>query len=935
MGDSIMKCPECQFENPEGSKFCGGCGERFDLTCSECGANNPTENKFCNECGSDLIPVKEVSDQVTETISPPVSPSKETLGTDAHSTAGERKHVTVLFSDLTGYTVMSERLDPEESKEITTHLFDKISKIISKYEGFIEKYAGDAVMALFGATETHEDDPVRAIHAAKEIHQLVNSLSPQYEERIEHPLSMHSGVNTGLVVTGDVNLEKGVHGVAGDTINLASRLSSLAKADEIFVGPDTYRRAEGHYSFERLEPQTIKGKEKPAHIYKVLEQKEQPITVHRLSGLRAALIGRKAEFSELEDAVKKLQQGRGKIFSICGDAGTGKSRLVEDFKANLDLEKIQWIEGRAYSYAQNIPYFPLIDMLNRVFQIEDADPPDIVKQKLEKGITDLVESRDKVTPYIGSLYSINYEELETASPELWKLQLREGAKRIISALSQRATTIFLLEDLHWADPSFVELLRHSLLEVKQPAIVLCVYRPTFSLFTAHQARSIGKLYKEIRLKDLSASEAQDMLESLLKTDSLPSELRHFVQDKAEGNPFYLEELVNSLIETETIRIDNGNWSLTRPIMDAEISSTIHGVISGRIDRLENETKRILQEASVIGRAFFYDILKQITQIKNQCDECISNLERLDLIRARTLQPDIEYIFKHALAQEVVYNGLLKKERQEIHERIALVMESIFKNRLSEFYETLAYHFRQGQSHLKAVQYLVKSGEKSLARYAVEEAHQYFQEGFDILTAKTEKSKEEKAVIINIINNWGFVYYYIGEYAKFVDLMQNHKEMAESLDNPASLGMFYAWFGIALLMFGKTKKAYKYLIKGLKLGEKTGDQKVIGYACTWLPWTCAELGYFADGIRYGERAQKIAEFYPADLYIYFKSLAGVCYVNWMKGNAQKALEGAELLLTHGEHTANSRSRVMGHWIRGFAYISLVCKSNFSHCIFIWQ
>jgi predicted ATPase len=252
-----------------------------------------------------------------------------------------------------------------------------------------------------------------------------------------------------------------------------------------------------------------------------------------------------------------------------------------------------------------------------------------------------------------------------------------------------------------------------------------------------------------------------MLESLLKTDSIPSDLRRFVQDKAEGNPFYLEELVNSLIETETLIRDNGSWKVTRTITETDISSTINGVISGRLDRLEKETKKVLQEASVIGRAFFYDILKRITELKHHCDACLSNLQRLDLIRTRSLQPDIEYIFKHALAQEVVYNGLLKKERKAIHERIGQVMEQLFHNRLPEFYETLAYHFTQGESNVKAVEYLVKSGEKSLSRYAVEEAHQYFKGAFELLTAKAEKSKEEKVALIDIINSWGYVYYYMG------------------------------------------------------------------------------------------------------------------------------------------------------------------------------
>ncbi|MGB9441032.1 MAG: adenylate/guanylate cyclase domain-containing protein, partial [Desulfobacterales bacterium] len=279
---------------------------------------------------------------------------------------GERKHVTVLFSDLTGYTAMSEKLDPEEVKGITSRIFGEISKIVANYDGFIEKYAGDAVMAIFGVPQAHEDDPIRAIKVAREIHQLVDAISPEVENKIGQPISMHTGINTGLVVTGEVNMERGTHGIAGDTINLASRLSSLAKPGEIVVEMDTCRQVEGHFECEYRETTTVKGKADPVQVHKVLSQRDKPITIHRLSGLRADLVGRNVELAELSEAVDNLRQGKGRVFSICGAAGTGKSRLVEEFKAGLDLEQIQWIEGHAYAYSQNIPYFPLVDLLNRL-----------------------------------------------------------------------------------------------------------------------------------------------------------------------------------------------------------------------------------------------------------------------------------------------------------------------------------------------------------------------------------------------------------------------------------------------------------------------------------------------------------------------------------------------------------------------------------------
>ena len=270
-----------------------------------------------------------------------------------------------------------------------------------------------------------------------------------------------------------------------------------------------------------------------------------------------------------------------------------------------------------------------------------------------------------------------------------------------------------------------------------------------------------------------------MMESLLKSKTIPHELRKFIHEKVEGNPFYLEEVINSLIESGTLIRDNGNWRLSRPIDESDISPTVQGVISARLDRLEKEMKRILQEASVIGRAFLYEILNKITELKERLDHHLHRLEQFDLIRIRSFQPELEYVFKHALTQEVVYSGLLKRERQAVHERIALVMEQLFHERLSEFYETLAFHFKRGQSLHKAVDYLMKSGEKSLKRYAIEESDQYYQEAFDLLKNKPAMTDEEKRLLIDLLNKWAYVFYYRGDFRGLVSLLSNHEGLAES------------------------------------------------------------------------------------------------------------------------------------------------------------
>jgi len=915
-----MKCPKCQFENPERMKFCGECGSKLERICPSCNLSNPANFKFCGECGFDLKKAEEASpaDDLDQKWSTPESAGHE-ISTAPTAMEGERKYVTALFSDMSGYTAMSERLDPEEVKEITSRIFAEISKIVDKYDGFIEKFIGDAVMTLFGVPKAHEDDPVRSIKAAKEIHQVVKAISPELKEKIGKPLSMHTGINTGLVVTGKVNMEKGTHGVAGDTINVAARLSSRAEADQIIVGPDTYHQAEGYFAFETLEPTQVKGKAEPIRIYRVLSLKEQPDTTHRHHGLRADLIGREVESAQLREAAEKLREGKGSVFAICGETGIGKTRLVEEFKEALDLNEIQWLDGQAYAYSQNIPYFPLIDLFNRGFQIKEGDAPEKVREKIESGVASLVGKREDVIPYVGTLYSLSYPEMEEVSPEFWKSRLQEAVHSILSGLAQKARTIICLEDLHWADPSFMELLRALLSEFQYPALFICVYRPNISLFTSHQLSGLRLEYHEIQLHDLSLSEAQIMLESLLKAKDIPRDLWRYAQEHVGGNPFYLEEVINALIEGKALIRSNGTWRIDQPISQINLPSTIQGIIAARVDHLEGELKRILQEASVIGRSFLYDILKKVTELKEKCDMCLSALERMELIKARSVQPEMEYIFNHALTQEVVYNGLLMREREAIHGRIAGVIEEIFSDRLPEFYETLAFHYRRSSSKVKAVEYLVKAGKKCLAKYAVEEAHRYFQDAYDILQQKTDKSSSDKAALIDMLAEWGYVFYYLGEINTWIDVFNANKVLAESLDDPARLGMYYAWMGVAYWLNGKAKIAFDFLINARDIGEKTNQQKVIGYACTWLTWACGDLGRYDDGLDYGERAQEIAQSYPADQYLFFKSLAGMQFCNMFKGDKEKIFEGAQKILEHGEKSANSRAKCFGHWVNAYGHL----------------
>jgi class 3 adenylate cyclase/tetratricopeptide (TPR) repeat protein len=893
-----MKCPNCQSANEEQRKFCSACGARLGMACPKCGTVVLSSDRFCSECGVEL-----------ESKYPPLKIQEEV--------SSERKHVTALFADISGYTALSERLDPEELKDIVGPLIAEMANVVIKYEGSVEKFGGDQIMAIFGFPRAHEDDPVRAVKTAMEIHRAAGEISRRVEEAIGQTLSIHIGINSGLAVTGQADFHHVTQHIAGDTINVASRLCSLAKAGETLVGQLTFDQAVGFFSFEALEPVRVKGKTKAIQIYRLLAPKESPCRTHRVFGRRAELIGRSDELALLAKAVQGLFEKSASFIVISGEAGTGKSRLIEEFKATLDLNTINWIEGHAYNYTQNISYYPLIDLINRELGIEENDTPEEVAKKLEARVGELVGAKEDVVPYLGSLLSLNYPETQGVSPEFWKSRLYRAVQAILQAQTQKAPTIICLEDLHWADTSFLDFVRSTHIQQRATAITLCTYRPPLNLFSEQEIDLLGEGYREIRLQDLSLADTHRMVQSILKTEAIPEELRRYIQEKVGGNPFYLEEMLNSLIESGTLICLKGKWRLTRGIEDSDIPPTVHAVITGRIDRLEGPAKHLLQEASVIGRTVPYEIHKRITEYPEVLDQSLAELERLDLIR-RPSQWEQDYYFKHALIQEVVYGSLLKKDRQTLHQRIGLLMEEVFQDRLPEVYETLSYHFRRSELPQKALDYLIESGRKNLGKYATQESHHYYQEAFEILGKSLGETEAEKKRLVDFLNEWSEVFYYRGDYKGFTALLLNHLELAESTKDKARLGIYYGWLGFALFGSGKVRDSYEYSSKALQLGEEIKNYQIIGLAYANLTWACAELKLLDQGIQYGIEAEKIALLYDLEPMIFFQALGGMGMVYLFKGNSEMDFEIGRKLLEYGENHSNLRSIVVGHIITGYGH-----------------
>jgi tetratricopeptide (TPR) repeat protein len=686
---------------------------------------------------------------------------------------------------------------------------------------------------------------------------------------------------------------------------------SVSREGEILVDEDTHSQAEGYFEFKTLEPVMVKGKVNPIKIFSVQDTIADPSKVHRLYGLQSKMIGRDVEMRILEDAVERLIEGKGSLITICGTAGTGKSRLIYEFRKKISHQKqINWYDASAFPYTENTSYWPLIDLLRKTFRVEEYDTHQQVREKIESGVKLILGKETKAIPYIGSLFSLEYPEVKNISPEFYKSKLFETMIAIVRSLINERPIVICAEDLHWADPSFLELIRKLLCEIYGPILFICIFRPVLTLFTTIEITSYKLFHQEIRLHDLSSSESKKMVESLLLTDNAPKALLQFVRNNVEGNPFYIEELINSLIMSDTLIKTNEGWEILDELSKSNIPTTINGVLSGRIERLPKETRRILQEASVIGRTFLYDILKQISSVTNNIEKNLIILERLDLIKAKSLGPDLEYEFKHALTQEIVYNGLLKKERKVIHAKIGQVMEILFKERLTEFCEILAYHFKTANIEKKAITYLVKSGEKCLKIYSLKESDKYFNEAFLLITNKSQPFLEDKELLIDLIIRWAYVFYYNGKVNGWIDLFQRHKRIADSISISENVGMFYAWMGFAYLG-NDNKKSLKYLDNALRIGLKIQSQRIECYAKTWLTFTYADLGLLNRAEIIGIMAHKLAKKIESDPYLYFKSLGGMGIVYWSKGDPRRLEKIGKSLLRYGRQYSNIRSQTMGY------------------------
>ena len=846
-----MQCPKCQFENPEGIKFCVECGKKLETICPKCGFGNLPRFKFCGECGNNLtipseplykaLSVDEKIEKIKRYLPKGLA---EKILAQRDRIEGERKQVAVMFCDMVGFTQLSEKLGPEEAYNIMDKVYEILIHKVHDYEGTVNELTGDGIMALFGAPIALEDAPQRAIRSSLAIHREMNRFSDLINQEKEYipPIKMRIGIHSGPVVVGTLGNDLRVEFKAvGDTVNLASRMEGIAEPGATYITDVTYKLTEGFFRFEALGEKRVKGKGDPIISYRVIapSSRRTRFDVSAEIGL-APLIGREHDREIMLDAFERTKEGRGQVFSIVSEAGLGKSRLLYEFRKAVTNQDITFLEGKCLSYSRAVAYHPIIDILKAIFKIKAEDENYQVTEKVQSGLKSLEIAETDSLSFILDLLSVQDSGIHkyVMSPETKRDRIINTLIRIIIKHSEIRPLIIAIEDLHWIDQSTGDCLKFFMESISGERVLLIfTYRPEFA--PSWKSKSY---HRQINLNLFSNRESIKMVHNLLDTEDIDATLKDLILEKTEGVPLFIEEFVESLKAIKVIEKIGNKYCLTVKDQGISIPSTIQEIIMARVDSLPEGAKDLLQVGSVIEREFGFDLIKQMTDFDEQeLLATINILKDSELLYERGVFPNSVFIFKHALTQEVIYNSILSKRRKKLHEKIGFAMEKIYASNLNEFCGTLARHFIQGGNHEKGARYSEIAAKKANKAASSKEAFEYSMNRISCLEnlPSTDSTKKQ---IIDARATLAAYYINYAHISEAYEVVAPIADLTAQIDYQKRLPIIYTTLGVYALGYEENvPKALSYLNKALKISIET-QNPISAYLTLWnlgllFSWDC--------------------------------------------------------------------------------------------------
>ncbi|HLE04330.1 MAG TPA: adenylate/guanylate cyclase domain-containing protein, partial [Anaerolineales bacterium] len=653
---------------------------------------------------------------------------------------GERRVVTVLFSDVKGSTTMAEGMDPEDWAEIMGQAFEYLIAPIYRYEGTLARLMGDAILAFFGAPLAHEDDPQRAILAGLEILEGIKPFCERVRAERGLDFGVRVGINTGPVVVGDIGSDLAMEYTAmGDAVNVASRMEQTAQPGTVQIAEATYKLVAPVFEVEPLGGIEIKGHKDQLPAYRVIGPKAQPGPLRGIEGLTSALIGRSKELNQVSGTLEQLRQGRGGIVCLLGEAGLGKSRLIDELRQQWVRQPGEWIQSGGVSYDMSRPYSIFQQLFLKLCGISAHEEPKAARELIEKLCQDFQPEVEEQAARAAELILTFHQEPNSPIPEGEALK-RELFEVMLAAWRKPAVLplVLVFDDLHWADPASIELLKHLFqLADEIPILFVCAMRPHRQSagweIKLHAETAYPHRFTQVSLEPLSDRESGELLNSLLIVSELPPALSELIRGKAEGNPFFVEELIRTLIdEGAIVRDESGShWRATGEVEAIAVPENLQALLVSRVDRLDKEVRRTVQLASVIGRAFYFRVLEWIAEASERLREHLNVLQRVELIHEHARIPELEYVFKHDLTRDAAYESILRKERPQFHRQVGEAIEALFPDRLEEESHRLAYHYREAKDDEKALKYYTLAGNMARRISAYSEAITQYGHALDI------------------------------------------------------------------------------------------------------------------------------------------------------------------------------------------------------------